>query len=206
MNQISQYFLREIRPRMYAFLTRILYHDKNIKIGNNFRADSIPKIIFDNGSKLIIGNNVEFRRNIEIRVHKSSELFIGNDCRIDRGVRLLVSNGASIIMESKVRVGLYTVFNGGDSIKIGAGALISGFVYIQTSMHGHSNSTLSFQDQGYTHGQVEIGQNVWIGTHAIVLPGISVGKNAIIGSNAVVTKNIELGDVVAGVPAKSIKK
>ncbi|MDE7192107.1 MAG: sugar O-acetyltransferase, partial [Clostridia bacterium] len=53
---------------------------------------------------------------------------------------------------------------------------------------------------------VKIGNNVWIGAHATILSGVTIGDNAIIAAGAVVTKDVPQNTVVAGVPAKIIKK
>jgi maltose O-acetyltransferase len=49
-----------------------------------------------------------------------------------------------------------------------------------------------------------IGENVWIGAGAIILKGVQIGTNAVIGAGAVVTHSVGAGEVVAGVPARSI--
>lgn len=51
---------------------------------------------------------------------------------------------------------------------------------------------------------VTIGENVWIGGGAVILPGINVGDNAIIGAGSVVTKNVAAGATVVGNPARPI--
>ena len=53
---------------------------------------------------------------------------------------------------------------------------------------------------------VFIGENADIGTGSIILPGVKIGEGAIVGAGAVVNKDIKPFDVVAGVPAKTIKK
>ena len=53
-------------------------------------------------------------------------------------------------------------------------------------------------------GEINIGNNVFIGADSIILPGVTIGNNVIIAAGSVVTKNIEDGLVVAGVPAKQI--
>ena len=52
---------------------------------------------------------------------------------------------------------------------------------------------------------VRIGDKVWIGAHATILPGVTIGAGAIIGAGAVVTKDVPPRAVVAGVPAKILK-
>ncbi len=201
-----QYFLRTFRPRFYGWLTRLLYSSSNVRFGKKLRCDSIPKILIDKGARLEIGDGVELRRNLEIRVHQQSVMQIGNSVRIDRGVRLLSTNAAKITIADGVRIGLYTVFNGGDSISVGAGSLLSGFVYLQTSMHGFKNKGVAIQKQGYAHAPVCLKEDVWLGTHVVVLPGVTLESGVVVGSNAVVNKSVEAHAVIGGVPAKILKE
>ena len=52
---------------------------------------------------------------------------------------------------------------------------------------------------------VKIGNNVWIGGGAIILPGVTIGDEAVVGAGSVITKDVAPGDRVAGNPARSIK-
>jgi len=54
-------------------------------------------------------------------------------------------------------------------------------------------------------GTIKIGNNVFIGNKAVVMPGVRIGDNCIIGYGAIITKNIPEGSVAVGVPAKVIK-
>lgn len=55
-------------------------------------------------------------------------------------------------------------------------------------------------------GKIRIGDDAWIGAGAIILPNVTIGKGAVIGAGAVVIKDVPPYTVVAGVPAKVIKK
>lgn len=55
-------------------------------------------------------------------------------------------------------------------------------------------------------GDIVIGNDVWIGYEAVIMPGVTIGNGAIIGTRAVVTKNVPPYTVVGGVPAKIIRK
>jgi len=55
-------------------------------------------------------------------------------------------------------------------------------------------------------GDIVIGNDVWIGYEAVIMPGIHIGNGAIIGTRAVVTKDVEPYSIVGGVPARPIKK
>ncbi len=54
------------------------------------------------------------------------------------------------------------------------------------------------------HEKVIIGNDVWIGCGAIIMPGVQVGDGAVIGAGGVVTKNVEPYEIVAGCPAKHL--
>ena len=56
------------------------------------------------------------------------------------------------------------------------------------------------------HGDILVGNDVWIGFEAVILAGVSIGDGAIIGSRAVVTKDVPPYTIVGGVPAKPIRK
>ncbi len=57
-----------------------------------------------------------------------------------------------------------------------------------------------------TKGDTKIGNDVWVGFDATIMPGITIGDGAIIGSKSVVTKDVEPYSVVGGNPAKLIRK
>ena len=87
-------------------------------------------------------------------------------------------------------------------ISIGDNCSISNGVIIIA----HDASTYKFTD-GYTKlGKVEIKENCYIGTNAIILPGVSIGPNVLIAAGSVVNKNIPPNSCVAGVPARVYSK
>lgn len=87
-------------------------------------------------------------------------------------------------------------------IKIGDGVLIGHNVVLATLNHDidpRKRSTLH-------PAPIVIGNNVWIGANATVIPGVTIGDGAIIGAGAVVTQDVPSNVIVGGVPAKIIKK
>lgn len=192
-------------PKILGLLVKLLFSSKRIKIGSNFKCDSMPKLQIDSSARLIIGDGVQFRRNVEIRCHGKSKITLGNKCRIDRGVRILAANKSNIVLEKGCRIGLYTVFNGGDSISIGENTLVSGFVYLQTSMHNYEGQG-AIATQGYTHAPILLEKDCWLGTHAIIFPGVHLGTGCIVGSSSVVNKSFPSKSIIAGIPGKQIKE
>lgn len=106
----------------------------------------------------------------------------------------------------------------GNNSGIGIGASLSGTVNIGDNVmmgpyctfysrnHAFDRTDIPMREQGYQEEKViVVGDDVWIGGHVIVLPGIHIGRGAIIGAGAVVTKNVPDYAIVAGNPAKIIR-
>ncbi len=107
-----------------------------------------------------------------------------------------------------ITIGKNVFFNTGCSfqdrggITIGDGTLIGMNVTIATLNHG-----LSLESRSTTYpSPVTIGENVWIGSSATILPGVHIGNNAVVAAGVVVTKDVSEDSVVAGVPAKVVKR
>ncbi len=86
-------------------------------------------------------------------------------------------------------------------VKIGYRVCINDGVEILTASH-------NVTDPGWKEikESISIGDYVWIGTGAMILPGVSIGRGAVIGARAVVSKSVEAGTVVVGNPAKAVSR
>lgn len=87
-------------------------------------------------------------------------------------------------------------------IEIGNGVLIGHNVTLATLNH---DERPQFRQYIYPK-PIKIGDNVWVGSNVTILQGITIGNGAIIGANAVVTHDVPENTVVAGVPAKIMRK
>ncbi|UOQ94836.1 sugar O-acetyltransferase [Halobacillus shinanisalinarum] len=109
--------------------------------------------------------------------------------------------GKNITIGKNVFLNTGCSFQDRGGISIGNGSQIGMNVTINTLNHG-----LSLETRSTTYpSPVIIGENVWIGSSATILPGVTIGDNSVIAAGAVVTKDVSENTVVAGVPAKAIK-
>ena len=88
-------------------------------------------------------------------------------------------------------------------VRIGKNAQIAPNVSIYTAGHPiHPES----RNSGYEYGiAVTIGDNVWIGGNAVIMPGVTIGSNVVIGGGSVVTKDVPDNVIAAGNPCKVIR-
>lgn len=89
-------------------------------------------------------------------------------------------------------------------VRIGDRVAIAPRVTLVVSSHPNFSRIRPFVK--CVHGYIEIGDDAWIGTGCIILPDVRIGKGAVVGAGSVVTKDVPDFAVVAGVPAKPIKK
>lgn len=128
--------------------------------------------------------------------------------------------GQEIDENFRVFTPFYTDF--GKNIHLGKNVFINadckfqdqGGIYIgDDTLIGHNVvlATLNHEEDPENRGNliaapIKIGNKVWIGSNATILPGVTVGDGAIIAAGAVVTKDVDSMSIVAGVPAKFVRK
>lgn len=136
----------------------------------------------------------------------------------DDSVRVLYSS--EVDAKTQIRIGRGTtsqrncVFKGQIPISIGRYCSLGEGVHIVSSNHDPSRASLNpshqrrmgVEDLWQTKGPVEIGHSVWLGDNALVLSGVTIGNGAVIGANSVVTRDIEPFAIVAGSPARLIRR
>ncbi|MCG8700602.1 MAG: acyltransferase, partial [Bacteroidales bacterium] len=116
-----------------------------------------------------------------------------------------VNNGVGhLTIGEKTRIGIGSVLIGpvqvGNNIRLAQNVVISGL------NHNYQDVSSPICEQGVETKPVFIGDNSWIGANAVILPGVFVGKHTVVAAGSVVTKNVPSYCVVAGNPARVIKK
>ncbi len=103
-------------------------------------------------------------------------------------------------------IGEYNVIRGQGGVVLGDRVYTSPLVQIIAVNHVFEDPGRSFTDQGITAEGIVIEDDVWIGSGSIILDGVRIGKGAVVAAGAVVTKDVPAHSVVAGVPARVIKR
>ena len=110
--------------------------------------------------------------------------------------------GKNITVGKNVFINACCKFQDQGGITIGNGVLIGHNVTLATLNHDENPN----KRQNIYPKSIKIGDNVWIGSNATTLGGVSVGNGAIIGANAVVTHDVPSNTIVAGIPARVLRK
>ena len=110
---------------------------------------------------------------------------------------------SSIEIGENTTIGFNTIIISSKRITIGEDCMIAPHVYIVDSNHGTALNR-PFNQQENVSEDIVIEDNVWIGAHVVVLPGVRITAGAIVGANSTVTRNLTEPGVYVGSPASKI--
>lgn len=110
--------------------------------------------------------------------------------------------GRNIKLGRNVFINSGCCFQDQGGIELGDGCMIGHQVVIATLNH----DLMPERRASMIPAKVTLGRNVWVGTHATILPGVTIGDNSVVAAGAVVTKDVPANCVAAGVPARVVKR
>ena len=117
-----------------------------------------------------------------------------NECELTK-YNWLVQNKENLDLGYKTDIGAFTYIHAKNNV------LIEDYVQIGSHCSIYSISTIDDKE-----GEVILKKNCRIGTHSVVMPGVTIGENSVIGAFSFVTKDIPDNVVAYGVPAKVVRK
>ena len=141
------------------------------------------RIVFGDYTSVMPGLRIEAVEKYKDEIYKP-EICIGDRVNIEQNVHITCASKISI----------------GNDCSILANVLITDII------HHYEDITCAPRDAELLTAPVSIGEQTMVGMGARIMPGVSIGKHCVIGTNAVVTKSVEDYCVVAGIPARVIKK
>lgn len=156
--------------------------------------------------RIFLGNRVYIGENVRLDAcFTTSQIRIGNDVSIHEYSTLKAGIGKIIVHEG-VTIAGFVGLGGDGGLEIGKNSIIANHVELITGNYVFDDPSIPIKRQGVRLGRIEIGEDVWLGVHTIVLPGVRIGDGAVVGAGSVVTKGIPSYSVALGNPAKVIRK
>lgn len=168
---------RDARPRWYVRLLAPLYQHRG------------------RGSKIY--------GSVRMDTPPYRRFFLGNHSVIES--YCCINNAVGdVVIGDYTRIGIHNTIIG--PVCIGSHVNLAQGITVTALNHNFEDKTKRIDEQGITTKPVIIGDDVWIGANAVILPGVTIGKHCVVAAGAVVTKDVPDNTIVGGVPAKEIKK
>ncbi len=127
--------------------------------------------------------------------HAGSGIVIKDHCYFGDGSRLSVGTNSQLGHNSRLQ----------GTISIGDDCVMGPDVVIMATSHGYDRTDIPIRIQDGWEKPIRIGNDVWIGTRCVILPGVEIADHTIVAAGAVVTKSFPPFSVIAGVPARLVK-
>jgi acetyltransferase-like isoleucine patch superfamily enzyme len=118
------------------------------------------------------------------------------------GVYLTHTYGIQVGRSCSINTG--ALLDGRGGIAIGDSVMIGPYAVIVSSHHQSEQTQVPMASRDHVMTPVTIGNDVWIGAHAVVRGGVTIGSGAVIGAGAVVVDDVAEFQIVGGVPARVI--
>jgi acetyltransferase-like isoleucine patch superfamily enzyme len=135
--------------------------------------------------RLEIGTQTLFEPNVWITAPGNARVRIGEGAFLNMGVMIAAQ----------------------ELVEIGDHCMLANGCFVSDSSHRYDDPDKPITWQGFqSKGPTRVGDNCWLGAHAIVTSGVTIGERCVVGANSVVTTDIEPYSIVAGAPAKLIRK
>ncbi|GJF14842.1 acetyltransferase [Mycolicibacterium cyprinidarum] len=144
-----------------------------------------------------LSNLVWFLSDLE-RLHGAPrrKMRTGRGCVLDRDTWLV--NGSNIELGDFVKVSAFSALIAGSEakIRIGDHSILGPGVFVVAANHGIARNGVPIRYQPWKEKPVVIGDDVWIGANAVILPGSSIGAGAVVGAGTVISGDIPAGAIV----------
>lgn len=156
------------------------------------------------GKTIIIGDNVE------INALSLSGIRLGNNVSIHRNTIIectgVIRNlGEGLEIGNNVGIAQNCFIQVRGKVKIGNDVMFGPGVSIFSEEHGFSDVGVPMVEQPEIRKGVTIESNVWIGTRAVILDGVTIGEGSIVAAGSIVRESVPQYSIVAGIPGKVIR-
>jgi acetyltransferase-like isoleucine patch superfamily enzyme len=141
-----------------------------------------------------------------VRIFHPENVTIGASCFIGHDAIIDGYHKGHVTVGTGTWIGAFGFFHGAGGLEIGKAVGIGPRVTILTSQHELGHLDIPVLHAPVTFAPVRIADGADIGAAATILPGVSIGRGAVVGAGAVVTRDVPANAVVAGCPARTIRR
>ena len=117
-----------------------------------------------------------------------------------------IAPGRDLTIGDDVDLALDVLITTGGGVRIGDRTLVGYRTQILSANHVIPEGQARIFGAGHAGKPISIGNDVWIGANCLILPGVTIGEGAVVAAGSVVTKPVEPFTIVAGCPARPIRK
>lgn len=162
----------------------VLRHPRKIRLGDGVTVDDL----------VVLDAKGTSNRGIDV----------GHGVFLGRGTILSCKDG-DISIGDHGNFGFHCEVFSGSSVTVGRHGLFAAQAYLVGGGHEFEREGLAVIDQPRSSHGIVLGDNVWLGTGAKVLDGVTIGSDVVVGANAVVNTDLPDGAIAAGVPARVLR-
>ena len=152
-----------------------------------------------------IGKKVKINHNVYLDCSKGGSIILNDNVTLNHFCQLQAREGSISFGINSEMNNFSLIYSGASNILIGNNVLIGPRVNIIGYSHDFTDKNIPIKEQKCISKDINIMDDVWIGSQCTIMPGITIGKGAIIGAGSIVTKDIEPYTVNFGNPCKKVK-
>ncbi|QEN06970.1 acyltransferase [Oceanispirochaeta crateris] len=182
-------FLKKVKGSFLVGKHVHITHGKHITCGKNVKFEDFTEIHGLCNEGLQFGDNVTISRGVMIRPSS----YYGGDC------------GTGLVMGANSSIGPMGYIGCSGRIIIGKNVMFGPKCSLFAENHIFSDTKVNIKNQGVRQKGITIGDDCWIGSHVIILDGVTIGKGVVIGAGSIVTHDVPNRAVAMGSPAKVIR-
>ena len=164
----------------------------------------LPPLLLAGARRIYVGDDTRIEAYVALSVVAEGRIDIGSNCEL-RSFARLESDIGSIVLGDRCSVNPYSMLSGYGGLHIGNDVRIASHCVVLSSTHNFEDVGVAIQTQGVEGRATHIEDDVWIGSHAVIVGGVRVGAHSVIGAGAIVLSDIPPYSIAAGVPARVLK-
>ena len=149
------------------------------------------------------GKHAVIHRSVRMDTPPYRKFFLG-DYSVVESFACINNAVGDVMIGEHTRIGLHNTIIG--PVTIGNHVNLAQGITVTALNHNFSDTEKRIDEQGVNTTPVVIGDDIWIGANAVILPGVTIGSHSVVAAGSVVTKDVPPHSLVAGVPAKIIRQ